>query len=295
MKLAFKRWNTTQRADTQRIASQQLTLLHGLGGTGALWRPLAIELESDFSILAPDQRGHGGSQIPTSALDRKPPTYTPIDYGRDVVELIDEQAFAPTWVLGHSMGVRTACAVAHLAPEKTLGLVLVDIGFAGAAGGGLGMDLAQFLAKIQLKYPSRQAAREAFERDCPDPSIAQYLLAVSHRTGQVTAQGDEIGFPFDRAALIQTIEAARDTDLRLWVRDFGERGLPVLVLRGAQSRVWSEADFEAEKSRFAAYPTLQFTTFEGAGHGLPFEKRKELASLIRSWTAQSLRDPATAS
>ncbi len=261
-------------------------MLHGLGGTGALWRPLAIELENHFSILAPDQRGHGGSQIVTSPVDRNPPRYTPIDYGKDVVQLIEDESFAPTWVLGHSMGVRTACAVAHLFPQGVQGLILIDIGFAGAADGGLGMDLANFLAKIELRYPSRGAAREAFDRDCPDPSIAQYLLAVSQKTGQVTAAGEEIGFPFDRAALIQTIEAARDTDLRHWVHDFGARGLPVLVLRGAQSRVWSETDYEGEKERFSKYPSITFKTFEGAGHGLPFEKRKELATLLRSWTEQ---------
>ena len=292
MKLAFKRWDTTQRAtstdgSTTRLTIDRMIMLHGLGGTGSLWRPLAIELESDFDILAPDQRGHGGSQIPQLAMNRTKPRYSPVEYGADVVELMQDTAFHPAWVLGHSMGVRSACAVAHLKPEWVKGLVLIDIGFAGAAGGGLGMDLANFLRTIEMRYPSRQAARTAFEKDCPDPSIAQYLLAVSQRTGVTTSEGEEITFPFDRAALIQTIEAARDTDLRHWVEAFGRQSLPVLVLRGAQSKVWSAQDFEGEKNRFASFSTIRFETIEGAGHGLPFEKRKELASLLRSWTGRS--------
>lgn len=282
MKLSFKQWNTTQR--TTELESQvgtsprsrRILLLHGLGGTGSLWRPLAAELEDECDLLAPDQRGHGESQNPS------PPTYGPLDYGKDLVDTLDALNFHPTWVLGHSMGVRSACALAYLKPDWVQGLVLVDMGLGGGAGGAFGRELAGFLRQIQGTYPSRSAARADFDLRCPDPSVAQYLLAVSRQTGN----GDEISFPFDRDALIQTIEAAQGFDLRSWLQEFGERNMPVYALRGGTSRVWTEAEFDEEKKRFSRFKSIHFMTIEGAGHGLPFEKRKVLVSFLRSWIEQ---------
>src|SRR5687768_17719997 len=59
----FRSWPSERN-----LSRPKILLLHGMGGTGALWRPLAAALEDHFEILAPDQRGHGGSQLPQ---DRK--------------------------------------------------------------------------------------------------------------------------------------------------------------------------------------------------------------------------------
>jgi pimeloyl-ACP methyl ester carboxylesterase len=269
MDLAFRRWNSEQ------AESGKVLLLHGMGGTGALWRPLAASLETDLSVLAPDQRGHGGSRA-VPGHGPAAPTFTPLDYGRDLVELLDRLAFHPAWVVGHSMGVRSACALAHLKPEWVRGLVLVDLGFSGPAGGGLGEGLASFLKILPMHFPSRAEARAFMQDNCPDPAIAQYLMAVSapDAAGGVT-------FPFDRGALIETIHAARDVSVRGWVEQAGARGMPVLVLRGARSLVWSATEFAAERAHFARYPSIRFEEMEGTGHGLPFEKRLAFVARLR--------------
>jgi pimeloyl-ACP methyl ester carboxylesterase len=249
-----------------------------MGGTGALWRPLAASLEDDFDLLAPDQRGHGASRIPHLPGGRDAPSYTPLAYGQDLVETLEREAFHPAWVIGHSMGVRSACALAHLRPDWVLGLILVDLGFSGVAGGGLGEGLASFLRQLPLHFESRAEAREYMARYAPDASIGQYLLAVS-----VPDRPSGLTFPFDRAALIETIHAARDASVRDWVREAGESGMPVLALRGATSGVWSAEEFEAERARFAAYPSIVFEEMAGTGHGLPFEKRLEFAARVREF------------
>jgi pimeloyl-ACP methyl ester carboxylesterase len=265
-------------ADPPTAEREKLVFLHGMGGIGALWRPIAATLEDRFDLLAPDQRGHGQSQIPTSAADRAPPKYTPLDYGQDVVDTIAARSFHPCWLIGHSMGVRTACAAAYLRPEWVRGLILIDLGFSGVAGGGLGETLAEFLRKLPASFSSRDAARQFMTTHCPDPSIAQYLMAVSVRT----ASG-EIHFPFDHAALIQTIQAARDGSVRSWVESLAARGMPIAILRGQNSRVWSQEDFEAEKSHFANFPNLKWVTFPGTGHGLPFEARIDFTKFLTQW------------
>jgi esterase len=283
MKLAYQLWNQTgiQMGKPATGSPRRIVLLHGMGGTGALWRPIAASLEEDFEILAPDQRGHGKSQVPHIPGGRIEPTYTPLDYGRDTIETIDSLDFHPTWLIGHSMGVRSACAAAHLTPDWVQGLILIDLGFSGAAGGGLGDELGSFLKILPMEFPDRAQARTFMDENCPDPAIAQYLLAVSVRTpeGKTT-------FPFDKSALIQTIQAARNSSVGTWVEVLASRGMPVLVLRGANSLVWTHEEFEAEIARFAKYPSVKFEEFAGAGHGLPFEKRAEFVKRVREFVGE---------
>ncbi len=277
MELFYRQWNASEDLPLPR-----LLLLHGMGGTGALWRPLAASLENEMAILAPDQRGHGKS-LSSSEYDRAIPAgsgYSPLDYGQDVLELQQALGWHPTWILGHSMGVRTAVATAHLRPEWVQGLILIDLGFSGPAGGGLGDDLAQFLKQLPTEFTSRAEAKAFMTAYCPDPSIAQYLMAAS-----VLNPSGAITFPFDHSALIQTIEAARTSSLGHWIAELAAPSMPILVLRGAQSLVWSHEDFELEKNFFSNLPSIQFVEVEGAGHGLPFEKRLVLVDLIRKLTA----------
>jgi pimeloyl-ACP methyl ester carboxylesterase len=202
------------------------------------------------------------------------------------VETVSKLAFYPTFAVGHSMGVRSACAFAHLKPEWVRGLILIDLGFSGAAGGGLGDELGTFIKILPTDFATREEARKFMEENCPDPAIAQYLMAVSKRDGN----GRTV-FPFDHAALIATIEAAKNTSVRKWVQELASRGMPILVLRGMNSLVWSHEEFEKEKQSLAAWPSVVFEELEGAGHGLPFEKRAWFVERLRKFAAQHLLQP----
>jgi pimeloyl-ACP methyl ester carboxylesterase len=249
-----------------------------MGGTGALWRPIAAGLEEEFEVLAPDQRGHGKSQIQQIPGGRSLPSYTPLDYGQDVIETLDALQFHPTWIVGHSMGVRTAVAAAHLRPEWTQGLVLIDLGFSGVAGGGLGEGLAQFIRILPESFETSNRAREFMTKHCPDPSIAQYLMAVSIRD-----LSGKVHFPFDHSALIQTIQAARDASVREWVKELAERKLPIYVLRGQKSQVWTREEFEKERRALSEYSSIHWLEFSEAGHGLPFEQRAKFVQELLKW------------
>ncbi len=291
MELAYRRWSRapiqSPKSGSETSVAQftnNIVLLHGMGGTGSLWRPIAAQLEDDCDVLAPDQRGHGGSRIPANSRGPERPGYSPLDYARDVLETITSLHFHPAWIVGHSMGARTACAVAHLRPEWVAGLVLVDLGLDGLAGGGLGESLARFIHGLPERFPSRAEAREFMQSHSPDTSIAQYLMAVS--VALPAEDGGGIGFPFDHAALLQTIDEARGTSIRPWIEAAAQNGIPVLALRGAESRVWSRKEFEAEQDYFADPKwkgRVQLREVAGAGHGLPFEKRSEFITELRNF------------
>lgn len=284
MELFFHRWGTATGAESHELRTRRMVLLHGMGGTGAIWRPLGVSLENHFEILSPDQRGHGRSLLDASSGARSAPGYTPLDYGQDVIETLEKNRFHPTWILGHSMGVRSACAAAFLALQRKQdwiqGLILIDLGFSGVAGGGLGEGLARFIQILPPGFPDRAQARSFMESHCPDPAIAQYLMAVAQ---PVKVGSPEITFPFDHSALIQTIESARDSSVRKWVEVLGEKGMPIRVLRGAKSLVWSHEEYEFEKAHFQKYPSVEFLEVEDAGHGLPFEKRQWLSQMIEDF------------
>ena len=59
--------------------------------------------------------------------------------------------------------------------------------------------------------------------------------------------------------------------------------MPILILRGVKSLVWSHEEFEKERAHFATWPSVRFEEFAGAGHGLPFEKRLEFLKRLREW------------
>lgn len=263
MKLAYKLWNSQQKE------AGKITLLHGMGGTGTLWRPIAALLEEHYSVLAPDQRAHGRSQSADLT------SFTPLDFGQDLIETLDSLEFHPTWVIGHSMGVRSATAAAWIRPDWIQGLILVDLGFAGPAGGGLGQGLADFLRLLPLHFKSRSEAREFMNQHCPDPSMGHYLMAVA-----VTQPDQSVSFPFDKNGLIKTLDAVRDSSIHKWIEKLGERKMPILVLRGKNSLVWSEKDYQLEKERFANFHSIEFKEVENTGHGLPFEKRTEFLSIV---------------
>ncbi len=278
MELFYNLWN---QSNVTSQSTKKIVLLHGMGGTGALWRPIAASLENEISILAPDQRGHGKSRVASIPAGRKETDYSPLSYGQDVMDTLKAQNFYPTWILGHSMGVRSAIAAAHLKPEWVQGLILVDLGFSGVAGGGLGNGLAQFLKLLPFQFESAEEARKFMNSHCPDSSITQYLMAVSVRNSD-----GKISFPFDHAALIKTIESARDVSVRTWIKDLAYRQMPILVLRGARSLVWSHEDFESERKTFTPFQSITFKEIPDAGHGLPFEQRAVFVDTLREFIAR---------
>ncbi len=260
-------WGTPHLPPT----APKIVLLHGMGGIGSLWRPIAASLEDHCSILSVDQRGHGKSL-------GKCESFTPLDYGSDVVETMSKTQFHPAWIVGHSMGVRTAVAAYHLKPEWVCGLILIDLGFSGIAGGGLGKDLGQFLQNLPEHFDSREGAKTYLLTKSPDPSMGQYLSAVLFQNSE-----KKWVLPFDRTALLKTLKSSETFSVREWIQDAGHAGIPVLVLRGAQSKVWSSEEFASEKKSFSGLSSVVFKEIEGAGHGLPFEQKAKFVEEVLGW------------
>jgi len=245
--------------------------VHGLGGTHKLFRPVVAGLEAHFHTVSVDQRGHGQSLVPSDELN-----FSPLTMGRDLLTTLEDvnASYSTNFrviVVGHSMGVRSAAALAHLAPpDQIAALVLVDLGFAGLASGGLGDALSHFFPLLPpTGFVDRSELKSFLSANCPDESIARYLNAAS----LLDPHSGRYVFPFQAEVLLKIIESSKDSTIRPWVEEFARQRKSVLVLRGAQSQVWRLHDFNNEKNYFAKYPTVQFKEYENAGHGLPFDQK----------------------
>lgn len=274
MKLAQKEWGTHH--------ATSLVFLHGMGGTGALWRPIAAVLEDQFRIIALDQRGHGGSRAVPLDPKKQRADFTPISFAKDVLETLDDMNIEQCFLVGHSMGVRTAVAASHLDPKRVQGLALVDLGLTGPAGGGLGKALADFLRILPDHFPSRAEAKAFMDAHSPEPSIGLYLMAVS-----TIDEHGRLTFPFDHSSLIDTIDASIQISSETWLKGFAETGKPIVIFRGEKSVVYSHELFSREQETFKSYKNVQFIEMSGASHGLPFEKRKEFCKIITQWVSLS--------
>lgn len=174
-----------------------LVLLHGLGANQFVWDPLIGSLPWDGAIVAPDLRGHGG----TEWCDR----YSFGAMASDVAEVLaDEHRGIPYVVLGHSMGgiVGLALASGWFGPPPLLTATIgVKLRWSDDEIGRID-DLA---SRPPREFPDRADAVEWFMK-----------LAGLH--GVLDADDDRIEVAID-AGVMRT-----DTELR-----FADDGEPMRI------------------------------------------------------------------
>src|SRR5215210_5479693 len=79
-----------------------LLLLHGHPQTHAMWHKVAPRLARDFTVVAPDLRGYGGSSKPASAPDHTP--YSMRAKALDMVSLMQYLGYERFLLAGHDRG-----------------------------------------------------------------------------------------------------------------------------------------------------------------------------------------------
>ena len=102
-----------------------LLLLHGHPQTHAMWNAVAPRLANDFTVVAADLRGYGGSSKPPTTPDHEP--YSKRAMARDQVAVMEALGFERFNVCGHDRGGRCAYRLALDHPERVLKLAVLDI------------------------------------------------------------------------------------------------------------------------------------------------------------------------
>src|SRR3982751_3208649 len=104
-----------------------IVLLHGYAETSRMWRPLIPRLVSNFTVIAPDLPGIGGSAIPSEGLDMA-------HAASRVHGLVKQLGLGKAAVVGHDIGLMVAYGYAAQFPEDVDKLVLMDAFLPGVEG-----------------------------------------------------------------------------------------------------------------------------------------------------------------
>jgi pimeloyl-ACP methyl ester carboxylesterase len=245
-------------------------LLHGGGQTARTWDLCALALRPRLHCLALDQRGHGDSEW---AYDF---AYAPDDHAQDFAALLDHLGIARAIVVGMSMGCLNGLCFSARWPERVAAFVAVDAGpwvqmeggrriadFVRGADGAQGLD--DWVAAAQRFNPRR------------DPRLLRQSLLHNLRAlpdGKLTWKTDRRR-PIDLGAIEGRLATLREKLDRI--------RCPVLILRGAESDVFSDED----AARFAAaLPDARWTSIAGAGHAIQGDKPAELVREVAAFLAE---------
>src|SRR5215210_5947450 len=134
-------------------AAPTVVCLHGVNAHGRRFRRLAEErLAKRFRVLAPDLRGHGGSEWE--------PPWTIATHAHDVLETLDDAGVRSAQWIGHSFGGRLLLELAALAPDRIERAALLD-------------PAIQLLPHVGFDFAERERADRAY--GSADDAIAERL------------------------------------------------------------------------------------------------------------------------
>lgn len=223
-----------------------LVVLHGLLGSGRNWASLAKRFAAAHTVLTADARNHGRSPWD--------PAMSYLDQAADVAALIEAQDAGPAAVMGHSMGGKTAMALALTRPELVERLIVADISPVPHDRARFG-DYIRAMREIDLDAVTRRgdADRQLAEVE-PDPAVRGFLLLNL---------ASEQGRFFWRPNLEGLLAAM--TDVLDWPGELDGRRYegPALVVKGGASPYVRPEHEAAFRSHF---PACRIETVPGAGH-----------------------------
>jgi pimeloyl-ACP methyl ester carboxylesterase len=176
----------------------------------------------------------------------------------EVARWLDARLERPSLVLGHSWGGAIALELA-LASERVLGVVLVS------SGARLRVHPSILEAAEQaVRAGEPMSTRFAFTAGAPPEAIDAYEEAASTTPPAATLADWRGCDGFDRMSVLGEIRA------------------PVLAVGGADDTLTPP-----KYQRFLAerVPRGELALVEGAGHMLPWEKGRALASAVRAWAS----------
>lgn len=238
-----------------------LVVLHGLFGTSDNWATLARQWSEHFTVILMDLRNHGRS-----------PHHHAMNYplmAEDVAEVLREEWMHRVYLLGHSMGGKTAMRLALDHPDLVEQLMVVDIAPRAYSGGHEG--IMEALLSIPLdKVAQRQDAEEMLLQKIPDRGVALFLLKNLART-------KDGGFRWKMN--LEAIHRHYDEIVNA-IECEHPYPHPAMFVRGGRSGYITDEDWPAIRTLF---PKATLQTIEGAGHWVHADQPEALSKLVMSF------------
>lgn len=238
-----------------------LIILHGLFGSLTNWNTLSKRFGEYYEVFAVDQRNHGAS--PHSDQSSYPLM------AEDLHTFMQEQHLTSVYLLGHSMGGKTAMQFTLTYPELVEKLIVVDI--APKAYPPHHDTIFDALCNLNLsEYISRAELDRVLAQKIDYAPTRQFLLTNVTRddTGRFTWRINLDGIYQTYDAIIGGIESTEHFDK------------PTLFVRGETSDYIQDGDRPAID---ALFPQAQLVTIKRAGHWVHAEAPDAFFSTVLSF------------
>jgi pimeloyl-ACP methyl ester carboxylesterase len=259
-----------------------VVLIHGMVNSSQHWERVALELASDYTVIAPDLIGHGDSAAPRG-------DYSLGAHAASIRDLLAGIGVDRATIVGHSLGGGVAMQFFYQFPQRVERLVLVS-------SGGLGHEVSPLLRTVALPGASAALSLAAHPR----------FLAALWRAGEsLRRNGHGKGVylqaiaralrpleqPDARRAFVHTLRAVIDIHgQRVSARDrlYLLKAMPTLI-------VWGERDntipLSHGREAHELAPGSRFETLPRAAHFPHLEDPEGLAAVLRDFLETS--EPAS--
>jgi pimeloyl-ACP methyl ester carboxylesterase len=221
-------------------------------------------------VIRMDYRGRGESQWTGAA------TYTVPQEAKDALELLDHLGISKAALLGTSRGGLIAMVLAATARDRLLGICFNDI---GPEIHKPGLERIMDYVGRNPRVATHAALAEALPRNMPGfanvPASRWLEEAQLHYT--LTPQGLRI--TYDPALRESFLAAFKGPEVDLWPLFDACAGLPLALIRGANSDLLSQACADEMRKR---RPDMGFANVPDRAH-IPFLDEPEAVAVLRSY------------
>jgi len=237
-----------------------VVILHGLFGSGSNWRSVAQAMASTYRVITIDLRNHGASPWADSM------SY--VEMARDVHDVIVREGLRKPAVIGHSMGGKTAMALALLHPILVGRLTVVAVSLVSYAD-RLSPYVEAMRSIDMMAAASHAEVQRRLAQSIPDAGIVAFLMQ------NLVARNDHFDWRLNLMTIGASLRELGEFPPELRKRRFDR---PTSLIVGSQSDYVKPADrlmFEA------MFPCLEVTVIEGAGHWVHADRPDEFLATVR--------------
>jgi pimeloyl-ACP methyl ester carboxylesterase len=251
-----------------------IVLIHGMLNSSSHWRSVALNLASEYTVIAPDLIGHGDSAAPRG-------DYSLGAHAASIRDLLAAIGVDRATIVGHSLGGGVAMQFFYQFPQRVERLVLIS-------SGGLGREVTPSLRSAALPgvspllaltiRPRLVGALAAGGARLRERGVGAgvYLQAAARALRPLQSAGAREAFLHTLRAVIDVHGQRVSATDRLYLLE----ALPTMI-------VWGERDntipLTHGRAAHEAIPHSRFATLPDAAHFPHLEDPDGLSGLLREF------------